>query len=244
MAHPDRQSHVIELVNALGGQTPIAWDLEGPPSGNSDRVWRNARRGWLLHDPKADWHLLLQDDALPCPDLLPGLEQALEHVPADAVVSAYLGKGGAMGARWGPIVADAERSGSSWVISAKLLWGVGILLPVSRIPEMIEYADRRTGTPDDMRVCGWAEKHRVDVWYTWPSLVDHRAVPSLTKHRAKDRRAHRQHEGSALELDWSGPITTDPMFARLRGPRSGPRRDRTVASQTTALSTGKAGKSA
>lgn len=247
MAHPDRAGHVDELRRALGtrrGMTPVAWDDEGPPSGNTDRGWRTARRGWELADPDADWHLLLQDDAVPCADLLVGLEQALKYVPADAVVSAYLGGGGAIGPRWGPIAASADQRGASWVISHKLMWGVAIILPVKLIPEMVERANRSTGTPDDMRVCGWAEKRHAEVWYTWPSLVDHRDVPSLTKHRAKDRRAWRFHGGSALKLDWAGPVVTDPAFSMLRGPRSGPRGDWKVTSQTTAPSTGKVGNSA
>jgi len=184
----------------------VLWDSEGPASGNADRVWRTARGGWLLHDPDADWHLLLQDDAWPCADLLAGLENALERVPPDAVVSAYLGRGGATPARWGRMAAQADRTGASFVVSWKLMWGVAIILPTKRIGEMIERADRMAGVTDDMRVAGWADRTRTDVWYTWPSLVDHRPVPSLTKHHAKNRRAERHHPGSALELAWTGPV--------------------------------------
>jgi hypothetical protein len=247
MAHPDRADLVAELQLSLGqvpAPVPVAWDDEGPPSGNVDRGWRTARRGWELADPGADFHLLLQDDAMPCRDLLAGLERALEHVPPDAVVSAYLGQGGAIGQRWDRVATDAARRGAAWVVSGKLMWGVGIVLPVRLIPEMIERANRAAGVPDDMRVCGWIERRRGEVWYCWPSLVDHRAVPSLTKHRAANRRAWQHHPGSALDLNWAGPVVTDPMFARLRGPRSSPRGDWQVTSRARAASTGRAGKRA
>lgn len=244
MAHPDRMPLVVEMVQALDRDVPVYWDNEGPPSGNQDRVWRTARGAWQLHDPAADWHLLLQDDAVVCADLLAGLEQALEHVPEDAVVSPYLGRGGAAPHRWARLADEAQRAGSRWVVSEKLMWGVAICLPVARIQGMIERADMLAGVPDDMRVHAWARHWHVPIWYTQPSLVDHRAVASITKHKAKERRAERWFEGSALEIDWSGPVTVDPMYRMRFGPRSGPRGNWKVTSPQAARRTGKAGNSA
>jgi hypothetical protein len=231
MAHPDREPEVNELTDRLDRLAPIYWDNEGPPSGNGDRVWRTARGGWGLADPAADWHVLIQDDAVPCRDFLAGLERALAFVPQDAVVSPYLGTGRNVPIRWEAMAGAADRAGAHWVRSAKLMWGVAIAIPVPLIPAMIEFADRRAGVPDDMRVAGWAERDGHDVWYPWPSLVDHLPVPSLTKHRAKERVARRHHTGSALEINWTSHAVTDPMLARRRPYISGPRRVR--SRQTT-----------
>lgn len=228
MAHPARSGEVAELVAALDRVVPVHWDDEGPPSGNAERVWRTARGAWLLADPAADWHALIQDDAAPCVDLLAGLERALEHVPPDAVVSGYLGTGRTVPIRWEALARAADTAGASWVRTNRLMWGVCVVLPVALIPEMIDRANRRTGIPDDMRVAGWAEKTGREVWYPWPSLVDHRKVPSLTKHRAHDRVARRWHTGSALDLSWSGGVVTDPIMARTRPQRSGPTRIRSA----------------
>lgn len=230
MAHPDRADLVADMLVALDRPVQVHYDMEGPPSGNSDRVWRVARAAWELADPDADFHLLLQDDAVPCPDLLAGLERALESVPDDVTVCPYLGRGGAVAHRWSRIAADADRREACWVVSLKLMWGVAICLPTKLIPEMIARADRMTGVPDDMRVSGWTRIRGSEVWYTWPSLVDHRPVPSITKHRAADRRAEKHCQGSALELDWNGPVVRDPMYARVRGARSGPSSNRKVTS--------------
>ena len=224
MAHPVRSGEVAELIAALDRKVLVHWDDQGPPSGQADRVWRTARGAWELADPAADWHALIQDDAIPCPDFLAGLERALEHVPPDVVVSAYLGTGRTVPIRWEALARAADSAGASWVRTQKLMWGVCIVLPLNLIPEMIERADRRAGVPDDMRVAGWAEKTGREVWYTWPSLVNHRSVPSLTKHRAHDRVARRWHSGSALDLSWSGVVVTDPMLARRCMERSGPSR--------------------
>jgi hypothetical protein len=238
MAHPDRATEAADLMSRLDHAVPVYWDGEGKPSGDANRIWRTARAAWLLHEPDADWHVLLQDDAMPCADLLAGLERALEHVPPDVVVSPYLGTGRNVPIRWEVMARTADTIGASWVRSAQLRWGVGIVLPVGLIPEMIEYADRRIGVPDDMRVAGWAERTQREVWYPWPSLIDHRQLPSLTKHRAPDRVARRHHHGSALDLTWSGPVVTDTVLARRQPARSGPSRLRSVR---TGQRPGKAG---
>lgn len=226
MAHPQRELEVGRLLSALDRPVPVAWDDEGPPSGNADRVWRTARRGWQMADPEADWHVLLQDDAVPCADLLAGLERALAYVPPDAVVSAYLGTGRNVPIRWEAMARAADTAGATWVRSLKVMWGVCLILPVGLIPEMIIYADRRASVPDDMRVAGWADKTRREVWYPWPSLVDHLTIPSLTKHKARERVARRWHSGSALEINWTGHAVTDPMLSRRNPDRSGPSRVR------------------
>lgn len=221
MAHPDRAPLVGELKDALGEDVPVAWDDAGPASSRGDRAWNTARRAWEWFDPAADWHVLVQDDAAPCADFLAGLAAALEHLPERGVVSAYLGKGQTVSARWGRMAALADERGASWVRSYMLGWGVSIALPVALVPGMIEWCDRKAGVPDDMRVSRWAQRQGLDTWYTWPSLVDHRQVPSLSGHR-HPRSAQRHHQGSALELDWTGPVVVDPIVTRRRGPRSAP----------------------
>jgi hypothetical protein len=228
MAHPDRGEWVRPLLGELGRlDVPVSWDAEGPASGNADRVWRNARAAWLMHDPAADWHVLIQDDAMLCRDFLPGLARALESVPSSgAIVSPYLGTGRRVPQRWAFMVERADLAGAAWVRAEKLMWGVCIAIPTRYIAEMIAFADRRSGVPDDMRVAGWASRTQREVWYTWPSLVDHRPVPSLTKHRAPDRVAARHHSESAMEIDWMGPQVVEPMLMRRKAARSGPRNRR------------------
>ena len=223
MAHPQREGEVSELLASLDRDVPVHWDGAGPPSGAGDRVWSVARAAWSMFDPAADFHVLLQDDAVVCQDFLAGLERALDHVPPDCVVCPYLGQGRNVTARWGRMATQADRVTASWIVSDRVMWGVCLILPTARIPEVLTWADRKAGMPDDMRVNAWATRNRVDAWYCWPSLVDHRTVPSLTKHRASDRTARRHHTGSALGLAWTGPVVLDPMTVRRRGPRSGPR---------------------
>lgn len=244
MAHPSRAELVKTLTSSLDRDVPVYWDPGGPPSGNGDRVWSVAREAWLMADPDADFHVLIQDDALPCADLLAGLEQGLDFVPDDATLSLYLGAGRNVPIRWEAMARAADSSGAAWIRSDRVMWGVSLALPVRLIPEMVEWSDRKAGMPDDMRVGAWTERRRGEVWYTWPSLVDHQPVPSLTKHRAHDRRARRHLDGSALDITWSGPVVTDPMTARRNASRSGPSRSRPVRSVRANRGTRKAGNGA
>lgn len=224
MTHPERSAELAELLALLDRPTSVYSDPHGPPSGRGDRVWSVAREAWLMFDPDADWHALIQDDAVPCADLLAGLEAALVQIPTSpSIVSPYLGQGRTVPVRWERMARDADARRACWVRSDRVMWGVTLLAPTKLIPEMVEWCDRKTGMPDDMRVAAYARRHHLDVYYTWPSLVDHRLVPSLTKHRAADRVARRHHQGSALDLRWDGPVTTDPMTLRRRPIRSGPR---------------------
>jgi hypothetical protein len=224
MAHPDRSDLVTDLVERLDRPVPIYWDPEGPPSGNKDRVWRVAREAWSMHDPDAGYHVLIQDDAVPCADFLAGMELALDHVPGDVLVCPYLGRGRNVPLRWARMAEEADTTGASWVRSHTLMWGVSIAVPTAMVPGMIEWCDRKAGMPDDMRVGRYFQSLRIDTWYTWPSLVDHRPVDSLTKHRQVERVARRHHQGSALDPDWTGPTVLDPMNGRrVRGHRSSPR---------------------
>lgn len=224
MAHPDRANLVEDLRDKLDRYVSIKWDQAGPPSGRGDRVWSVAREAWLAFDPSADYHALIQDDAVPCANLLAGLENALSYLPHDALVSPYLGKGRNVPLRWGRMAERADATGAAWVVSEILAWGVCILAPTRLIPDMVAWCDRKAGMPDDMRVSAWARRHQIEVWYPWPSLVDHRhGVASITKHRAADRVAQRHHQGSALDIDWTTGIVVDPMLVRRRGPRSAPR---------------------
>lgn len=228
MAHTSRAREVGEvwadLVHGLDTQVPIAWDMVKPASGNADRIWANARAAWLMAAPDATHHALIQDDAIVCAEFLAGLEAALTHVPPEAIVSPYLGQASNVPARWEAMAGRATSAGARWIRTDTVMWGVCLVMPTKLIPEMIEWADKRAGIPDDMRVGGYAKRFGREVWYPWPSLVDHRTdLASLTKHRARERVARRFHTGSALDVDWGGAVITDPLLARRTAGRSGPR---------------------
>lgn len=219
MAHPARAAFVEELLGQLDRPVPVVWDTEGPASADLEKQWRNARRTWEAHDPAADWHLLIQDDALVVPDLLAGLEKALDHVPDQVIVQPYVGTKQPNVALVDAKVAAAEEVGASWIRMGSLMWGVATAVPVAEIPAMVEWCSRRErrGWADDKRVGRYFRDHRRwPVFYPWPCLVDHRQGPSICGHDGGGRRARRMWDRSALEHDWTGPVVTHarPMNGR------------------------------
>lgn len=225
MAHPDREDYVTELREHLGESVPVAWDLEGPPNNDTEKRWRNGVRAWESYDPEADWHVVIQDDALVAPDLLWGLEKALDHVPRQSVVSLYSGTKRPSSARWDALAIRAEQEGATWIVAPSLLWGVAIALPTDTIPDMIPWCSRRGGQPYDLRIGKYYSHMGYSAYFTWPSLADHRDGPSLVHHGVKGRNARKFANHSVLSIDWGGPVIYDPRVrpGRVRRGQHGTR---------------------
>lgn len=203
MAHAARRHMVQDLIAALDVEpddVPVFWDEQFPPRRDHDRVWRNCREAWGMRDPYSDWHVVLQDDAVPCADLLAGLARGLEEVDERGIVSLYLGGGAPLPRLWGGLAARADAEGASWVIGPRTTWGVGLAIPTAWVPDMLDTGDRQGQAPDDVRIGRWANRRRYEAWFPWPSLVDHREGDSLVGHPMV-RRARRHQTGSALH-DW------------------------------------------
>jgi hypothetical protein len=209
MAHPMREALVRKLVDRLGRDIDVSWDHSGPPSRDPERRWATGRTAWLTHDPTADWHLVLQDDALVSENLIPALESALDNVPPRVVVSPYLGFRPMPQRRQGEIVRIAEKYNASWIAQPALIWGVGIIAPTESVEDMIAWCNYKVGYNYDHRIAQYYEKVAwYRAWYMWPSVVDHRhRTPSLIGH-GPDRYAQRMHGGSALDLDFGGPVVS------------------------------------
>lgn len=201
MAHPRRRRLVDRLVERLGvGRDRVVWDRR-------DDMWANGVRSWQAHDETADWHLVIQDDAVVCEDLLPGLERALERVPASATASLYLGNQprGQRAAK-----AAGKYDDTSFVRLSRLVWGVAMIAPVYTISDMIDWTRRHDCPGYDTRVAMYYRSALgFPCWFTWPSLVDHHDGPSLIDH-SDGRRAVNfvGADVSALKLDWGGTVAT------------------------------------
>lgn len=203
----------IDLADRLGLRRweHITWDRIGDPWDTGMRAWRTvaARR--------ADWSMIVQDDVIPCLDLIPAMEQALAHVPERVIVSPFVGQNQPRGyvQQIAETVERATETGASWLMTGGLMWGVAICVPTSTIPEMVAWCNRMNQWRSyDKRVGQFYKRHSFRTWYTWPSLVDHRDVPSLLAHVNEFHIPERVAHGfigadvSALDRDWSGPIAT------------------------------------
>lgn len=209
MAHPSRRAWVEEILERTGlGEDRVAWDTDGIR-------WHTGRRAWELIDPDASHGVVLQDDVLPCLDLIPGMEKALEYVPPRTSVSLFYGAPreipSAAERRWAPDrVRTAQRAieeRASWVVLPSLTWGPAFVVPTDVIPSMLEWCDTRTYPEYDKRV----GRYVVDIlhwpcWHPWPSPVEHRGTESLCDHGHCYAYQFLGADVSALEVDWSGPV--------------------------------------
>lgn len=225
MAHPIREVQVSEQAAWLDRDVPVVWASNPQPTSDPVARWVTGREAWQLYDPSADWHVVLQDDAVPCRDMLAGLELALDEVGDRGVVSAYTGTGRPHQANVTKALDDAVRKDRSWMATWSLNWGVAIAAPTWTIPAMLEWCERppMARTNYDMRIgLYYRDVMRWVTWYTVPSLVDHADVPSLVSHGG-NRFAHRVCDGSALEVDWSAhdglPVELPKRAVELYGLR-------------------------
>lgn len=180
MADERRYDDAIALHGEVGGE--IVWARGDSPIGTG-------RRAWAAHDSLADWHVVLQDDAIACGDFHERLHDVLRAASGAGPVSLYLGTGRPRQSATRDAIRAAQ-PGDAFIEMPWLCWGVGIALPVAHIAAMLIESEH-SSMPYDFRISQVYEARRVPTQYAWPSLVDHRDDDSLV-HRAVDasRRAY------------------------------------------------------
>lgn len=204
MAHPRRAA----LVDELRAQVPdaeVVWDKH-------HSLWDTGRRALLAHDPQADYHVVLQDDAVLCAEFTDGIRHALAAVPDGHPVSFYVGQVRPNEPFVRRQVNAALKGGAPWIVMKGPWWGVAIAVPTADVPELVEHGDISNLRSYDVRISDFYNRQGIDCWYTQPSLVDHRAdVDSLTTTRRGRPRQAFLFAGARtpVTIDW----TLNPRWA-------------------------------
>jgi len=203
MAHPKRERWVNEyLVPRLPGAR-VVWDEK------NDR-WDTGSRSLQAHTD-AEWHLVVQDDALLPNDFVAGVQKMLKAVPSGRPVGLYYGRVRPREFETRRLIAESNQKGASFIVHNGPWWGVGIVVPSAHVQSIVEWGNEHTGIPNyDRRISRWYQTEGIDCWYPQPSLIEHRTEdnPSLVPGRTgANRRAYRfVGPQSALQVDWSGPV--------------------------------------
>lgn len=191
---------LADRIKREPGYQGLVWDQL------NDR-WDTGRRAMLQHDPNSRWHMVVQDDAVIPLDFIAGVEQAMQHVHEDSPAVLYIGNVRRFIA---PIRASMTgMTNPSWIRMPGLNWGVAIVVPTAQLREMIRYCDKLLKIKNyDLRLSQWFERHRRQVWYPWPQLVDHDPGPSMVPGRGGNRHTMKfiGKDVSALTFDGSGQI--------------------------------------
>jgi hypothetical protein len=212
-AHPDRAYLAEPLAAETGAE--IVYDPE--PDAQWRSPWRTYRHALLTAPPEVTHRLILQDDALVCPNFAVAARAAIAARP-DAVIAFYVG-----GAPYhqAEAVREACKRDDAWAVLENAHWlpAVAVSWPRPHIEEIVPWVDSQ-GWPEKFRaddeILGrYLREHRLRALATVPSLVDHPDVePSLvgTRTRGGDDPARvaacyiGDCAGCALEIDWSrGP---------------------------------------
>lgn len=213
MAHPKRRAMVEDLQTRLDRPVEVVWDEV------NDRHDTGAR-AMAAFDPACSHHLVIQDDVVPCRDLLAGVEAAIAATPGDCPVVFYTGSVRPFRRDIDRAVARAHAQDASWITMRGIYWGPAVALPTAHIEKMLGWYLGPEGgwiTNYDRRMSVWYAAREAIVWYSRPSLVDHRGDESLCGHPGRQRRAHMflGADQSALDLAWSGPVVDLPYSAHM-----------------------------
>lgn len=211
MAHPKRaeaaEALALQLKNYPFMDVSISFD--GAEASSHQEEWDNGKRALLKGANRGDWHIVVQDDAILCPDFYNNLVGAINAVPSKSIISLYTGTARPLGKRVKTAVDKAEHC--SWLQFWMLLWGVGIAIPSDHIEPMVEFvsAPPYDSAQYDNRIGYFYNRNRLPVWYTMPSLVDHDdEVPSLLGGHGKDINGERRvaHRLATGPVNWNNKV--------------------------------------
>jgi hypothetical protein len=192
VAHLDREERAWQLADTVNADSITYDDGTLGCTQNHLRVWSK------YAEAPQDWVLVLEDDAVPCPQFRAQLDAALAATPR-RIVSLYLGTGNPK--HWQEriyqVTREADREDADWIVSQHLLHAVGVAVHADLIPGMVN-SIRAAGRarinrnvwplPIDEAITEWAQDNNHMAAYTWPSLVDHADEGTLVQHPDGNRR--------------------------------------------------------
>lgn len=201
MAHPKRKAQAQALVAELKSYSfsDVALVMD-----TKNIEWHTGRRALKRGIGKADWHVVIQDDAILTPDFYANIEGAIKALPVKTLFSLYTGTARPLSRRVSEAVAKAKDG--DWLQSHQLYWGVGIVIPADHIAPMLEFVEP-IELQYDNKVGEFYCQNGLPVYYCIPSLVNHDdELGTLIAGHGTDvspepRVAHRLATGS---IRWTG----------------------------------------
>ena len=198
-----RRASLTTLLRALGRSHEIQIVKDVKRQG----VWPTARKAWMGAGMRGETHhLLIQDDALPCRDLIATCELFIDLAPNAPFCLFDMSKA----------TKEAVASGTNWVSRGSLSSSLGLLMPVSLARAAIDWADycvTPTLVHDDVRFSMYFQAIGRLVLLPAPSLVEHVGDESLVGNPRflpgrKERKASLfiGADVSGLSIDWAASI--------------------------------------
>lgn len=175
MAHTSREKYFGYLRERLG-EVPFSID-------QGWGIWENCKRAWQMRNPKADFHVVIQDDAIICDRFRERAEQILSTERGTAY-SFYYGR------RGNKTREAREGLQRGFIVKEWISWGLAICLPKHIIGEMMGRFSNVRNRHDDSMIAKFLKEKGIKIYFPIPSLVDHRAGEiSLVGDPGKNRQA-------------------------------------------------------
>ncbi len=155
MCHTSRKEFIPYLIEKLGECRVFVDD-------GSLGVKKNAMRCWESYDKNADYHLVIQDDAIICDNFKTKCMPYLEN--SEGIVSFFLSKR----------TRERVREDGIFFKKRTLTGAVALAIRTDLIKKMIQEMREAKIENDDTIISWFAQRHHIEVCYSKPSLVDHR----------------------------------------------------------------------
>jgi hypothetical protein len=208
MAHPSRERHFEFLSEKL--HIPVSEFCID----QQNNLLANSKRSWLAHDPDADFHVVIQDDAVPVDNFR---ERAAAFITEQEECRIEAGRP-AQGYNF--FLKQDQRRTPLWpkdgVYTDNVTRaGIAICLPVAHIKPMLAEFDRQHSRHDDDRISEYAKRNGMKILFPVPSLVNHRIdQPSLVNNPIGFE---------AWKMDGCEPVTIPKIIHQLWvGPHARP----------------------
>lgn len=168
MAHPSRAHFFPELQKKLN----IPMSLFSVDKKND--LIENCKAAWRLHDKNADFHVVIQDDAIVCNSFKERAEAFITEMEAERIAKNEPVYGYNFFIR--PEYSEAQMQAfykKGYQLLPQNRGGVAICLPVKQIESMLKFYDTLKIRHDDERISQWIRKKGFRMCFPIPSLVDH-----------------------------------------------------------------------
>lgn len=206
MAHPKRQKNAEALRKKL--EKMRGWSEVSVSYDHNDNEWLNGEASWRLYDKSADWHVVIQDDAIISDNFYKNCESLAENAPFHTVISLYTGTV----RPYRPFVTNyvdrAHKRGDSFLKTRKVLWGVGLMMPTDIIDNVLEFCEGRDELYDT-RIGRYFESKNEPTLLCNPSIVDHDyTMETLTGHYVDEPRKAHYYEPDVVQWNKRVLMTT------------------------------------
>jgi len=166
MAHPSRAQFFPYLQEKL--QLPLSqFSID-----QKNNLIANSRAAWMLHDPAADFHCVVQDDAIVTDHFR---EKAVAFIAEQERKRAP----GSLPQGYNFFLKQDRKNSPLWTKDGVYMdrvtrGGVAICLPVAHIKPMLVEFDRQHSRHDDDRISEYVKRNGIKMLFPVPSLIGHR----------------------------------------------------------------------